>query len=377
MSQIPLLLSDYATLSAKELSERIEAVRQQLGRKLLILGHHYQSDAVIVHTDIQGDSFQLSREASERVDCESIVFGGVHFMAETADILANRPERIASRGGRRIPVCLPDLEAGCPMADLANEVEITDCWTQLGSYVDLTEVTPITYVNSTAALKAFCGARGGLACTSTNARAVLEWAFAQRPRVLFVPDQHLGCNTLVQMGVRREEMILWNPKLPLGGNTPEAIQQAKAILWYGYCEVHQEIGVQDLERSRQETPGVKIGVHPECCEAVVTSADVAGSTAKLIQIVKNAAPGERWAIGTERILVERLVRLYPDRVVGCVGGSASVGRYQCKTMAKTTLTNLAWTVENIARGTPVNVITVPEAVATDARLALERMLAAK
>lgn len=298
-------------------------------------------------------------------------------MAETADILANRPERIASRGGRRIPVCLPDLEAGCPMADLANEVEITDCWTQLGSYVDLTEVTPITYVNSTAALKAFCGARGGLACTSTNARAVLEWAFAQRPRVLFVPDQHLGCNTLVQMGVRREEMILWNPKLPLGGNTPEAIQQAKAILWYGYCEVHQEIGVQDLERSRQETPGVKIGVHPECCEAVVTSADVAGSTAKLIQIVKNAAPGERWAIGTERILVERLVRLYPDRVVGCVGGSASVGRYQCKTMAKTTLTNLAWTVENIARGTPVNVITVPEAVATDARLALERMLAAK
>ncbi len=376
MSQ-PLPLSNYAELPAQQLSERIESVRKQLGRKLLILGHHYQSDAVVSHTDMQGDSFQLSREASERADCEAIVFGGVHFMAETADILANRPERLAARGGRRIPVCLPDLEAGCPMADLANEREITDCWTQLGTYLDLAEVTPITYVNSTAALKAFCGSRGGLACTSTNARAVLEWAFAQRPRVLFVPDQHLGCNTLVQMGVRKDEMILWNPTQPLGGNTPEAIQRAKAILWYGYCEVHQEITPQDLERSRQETFGVKIGVHPECCDAVVSLADVAGSTAKLIDIVKNAAPGERWAIGTERTLVERLAKQYPERVVGCVGGKASAGRCLCKTMAKTTLANLAWTVENIAHGTPVNVITVPEPMASDARLALERMLAAK
>ena len=367
----PLSLEEYQSLSSEELTRRIQAVRDQLGPKLVILGHHYQQDEVIALSDLRGDSFQLSKLAAANETCEAIVFCGVHFMAETADILANRPERLTQRDGRRIPVVLPDLEAGCSMADMADEDQVEACWEQLGEVIDTNEVTPVTYVNSSAALKAFCGRHGGIVCTSSNARTVLDWAMAQRPRVLFFPDQHLGRNTALAMGISPEAMPLWNPAAEtLGGNTPEQIRNGKVYLWQGYCSVHQMFQPEHIERFRKEIPDAKIIVHPECMREVVDRADLSGSTGKILNEVEAAPAGSKWVIGTELHLVNRLKQEHPEQEIHFLGPIVCL----CSTMARIDLPNLCRAVENLAAGTPLNIIRVDDDTARDALTALERML---
>ena len=278
-----------------------------MGPRLLILGHHYQQDDVIALSDLRGDSYQLASLAASHDQCRAIAFCGVHFMAETADILANRPERLAVRGGQRISVILPDLAAGCSLADMADVGQVEQCWRRLAEVIDTGDLMPITYVNSAAELKAFCGRHGGIVCTSANARAALDWAFARRGRVLFFPDQHLGRNTAKAMGIALEEMPLWDPNADgLGGNSPETIRQSRVILWQGDCSVHQRFLPEHVDYFRQKYPGIKILVHPECSMEVVDKADVVGSTGRIIRAVEEAPPGTKWAIGTELHLVNRL-----------------------------------------------------------------------
>ncbi len=297
----------YESLDDAVLTERIEKIRREMGPNLLILGHHYQQDGVIALSDLRGDSYKLSELAASNTDCRAIVFCGVHFMAETADILANRPERVAQRDGERIPVVLPDLSAGCSMADMAEIEQVEDCWEQLGDAIDVDDVMPVTYVNSAASLKAFCGRHGGIVCTSANARPVLEWSFAQRRRVLFFPDQHLGRNTALRMDVPVEQMPVWDPHAEeLGGNSSEAIQSSRVILWKGHCSVHQMFLPQHVDGFRERYPGIKIMVHPECMREVVDMSDEIGSTGAILKAVETAPPGSKWAIGTELHLVNRL-----------------------------------------------------------------------
>ncbi|HEY4722510.1 MAG TPA: quinolinate synthase NadA, partial [Anaerolineae bacterium] len=292
-------IAAYKSLENSELAERIQRLRAEMGSRLLILGHHYQQDEVIALTDLQGDSYQLASLAASHESCRAIAFCGVHFMAETADILANRPERLAQRHGQRVSVILPDLTAGCSLADMAQIEQVEDCWQQLADVIDASDVMPITYVNSAASLKAFCGRHGGIVCTSANARAALDWAFARRSRVLFFPDQHLGRNTAKAMGIALEQMSLWDPREDeLGGNTPQAIQQSRVLLWRGYCSVHQVFLPRHVQEFRQKYPGIKILVHPECSMEVVDQADVVGSTGRIIRAVEEAPPGTKWAIGT-------------------------------------------------------------------------------
>ena len=297
----------YKSLSSAELTTRIQAVREKLGSRLLILGHHYQRDEVIELSDLQGDSYRLSALAAENKDCRAIIFCGVHFMAETADILTNRPERVKERGGERIPVILPDMKAGCSMADMADIDQVQDCWNQLGQVIDLSEVIPVTYVNSAASLKAFCGRHGGTVCTSANADAALQWALSRGRHVLFFPDQHLGRNTALRMNIPLDEMPLWDPQADeLGGNTKETIKNSRIILWKGYCSVHQIFLPEHVDYYRANYPGIRILVHPECMREVVEKADVVGSTGKIIRAVEEAPAGTKWAIGTELHLVNRL-----------------------------------------------------------------------
>jgi quinolinate synthase len=304
---LPGPFTDYRPLSDAELAARIEGVRQRMGRRLVILGHHYQQDGVIAHADYQGDSYQLSKSAAERSDCEAIVFCGVHFMAETADILANRPEQVAARGGRRVDVVLPDMAAGCSMADMAAIGQVEDAWADLGTVIDTGEITPVTYINSAASLKAFCGRHGGIVCTSSNARAVLEWAFERTKRVLFFPDQHLGRNTARRMGIPLEEMCVWNPHDPaLGGNSRGQLEASRVILWQGHCSVHAMFKPEHVDAIRANLSGVKVLVHPECSMEVVDKADLVGSTSYILRQVEEAAAGSVWAIGTELHLVKRL-----------------------------------------------------------------------
>src|SRR5438105_4966637 len=268
-------LKPYKSLSNDELSARIEAVRRELGPKLLILGHHYQQDEVITHSDLRGDSYQLSQTAAASRECRVIVFCGVHFMAETADILANRPEKLLERGGERVTVILPDMAAGCSMADMAASDDVEAAWEELGEVVDTHDITPVTYINSAASLKAFCGRHGGIVCTSSNAKAVLNWAFARTSRVLFFPDQHLGRNTAHSMGIPLDQMPVWDPHQDeLGGNTPQALQSSKVLLWRGHCSVHQMFKPQHVDLLREKVPGVKVLVHPECPIEVVEKSDV-------------------------------------------------------------------------------------------------------
>jgi quinolinate synthase len=395
----------YESLVPAELIERIQRVRRAMGPRLLILGHHYQQDDVIALSDLRGDSYQLASLAAKNETCRAIAFCGVHFMAETADILANRPERLAQRGdcpnfrasedgtvpftAGRIPVILPDLEAGCSLADMADIGQVEDCRRQLGEVIDTDDLMPITYVNSAANLKAFCGRHGGIVCTSSNARAALEWAFARRSRVLFFPDQHLGRNTARAMGIPLEEMPLWTPRPPeedspifaganigtvspwsLGGNTPEAIRRSRVILWDGCCSVHQAFLPVFVNQFRAKHPGIKIMVHPECMMEVVDAADVVGSTSKIIREVEQAPPGTRWAIGTEVHLVYRLRREHPEQEIHLLSPMLC----SCATMQRIDLPHLCWALENLEAGTPVNVIEVEPAVAADALLALQRML---
>ncbi len=364
-------LNAYTSLGNDQLTSRIQRIRREMGRRLLILGHHYMQDSVIALADLRGDSYQLAALASRNEDCEAIAFCGVHFMAETADILANRPEQLARRNGRRVTVVLPDLAAGCSLADMAEIDQVEECWKQLAAVIDVGDVTPITYVNSAADLKAFCGRHGGIVCTSSNARAVLDWAFARRRRVLFFPDQHLGRNTARAMGIPLEEMPLWNPRQErLGGNSSKAIEQSRVILWQGQCCVHQAFLPSHVTMLREKYPGIKIMVHPECMMQLVDLADVAGSTSRIITEVEKSPPGTRWAIGTEWNLVNRLKHQFPDKEIHFLAPSVAI----CETMYRIDLPHLCWVLENLAAGTPVNVIEVEPAIAHDALEALQRML---
>ncbi len=364
-------LKPYKSLSNGELTARINAAREHFGPQLLILGHHYQQDEVIALSDYRGDSYGLSQNAAESRDCRFIVFCGVHFMAETADILANRPEKLAERGGVRIPVILPDMAAGCSMADMAAIHQIEDAWDQLGEVIDTNDITPVTYINSAASLKAFVGRHGGIVCTSSNAKAALEWAFARTSRVMFFPDQHLGRNTAIGMGISLEQMPVWDPYADsLGGSTEQQIVGSKVILWKGHCSVHQMFRPEHVELFRKNHPGIKILVHPECPREVFELADEAGSTSKIISTVEKSPPGTKWAIGTELHLVNRLKQEHPEQEIHFLSPVVCM----CATMYRIDLAHLCWSLENLKAGTPVNVIEVDEDTAQWSLVALERML---
>jgi quinolinate synthase len=367
-------LKPYKSLDNAALQARIAAVRAEMGSRLLILGHHYQQDEVIAMSDLRGDSYQLSRMAADSGDCRAIVFCGVHFMAETADILANQPSKLAERGGDRVTVVLPDMAAGCSMADMAAIDQVEAAWDEMGEVIDTTDITPVTYINSAASLKAFCGRHGGIVCTSSNARAVLQWAFARTSRVLFFPDQHLGRNTAKAMGVSLDQMPVWDPHAQeLGGNTPEALRASKVLLWRGHCSVHQMFTAAHVDLFRAKVPGIKILVHPECPMEVLDKADVQGSTSKIIREVEAAPPGTKWAIGTELHLVNRLKNEHPEQEIHFLSPIVCM----CATMYRIDLAHLCWSLENLAAGTPVNVIHVDDDTARWSLVALERMLAVK
>ena len=367
-------LAPYKTLEAEELESRIDAVRKELGDSLLILGHHYQQDEVIAHCDLRGDSYKLSQMAADSELCETIVFCGVHFMAETADILANRPEKLAQRDGRRVTVILPDMAAGCSMADMAAIAQVEAAWDDMSEVIDTDQVIPVTYINSAASLKAFCGRHGGIVCTSSNARAVIEWALERGQRVFFFPDQHLGRNTALGMGIDEPQMPVWDPyALELGGNTEEAIRGSRVILWKGHCSVHQMFRAEHVHRFREQHPGIKILVHPECPREVNDLADVSGSTGKIIETVRNSAAGTKWAIGTELHLVNRLKAEHPEQEIHFLSPVVCM----CATMYRIDLPHLCWTLENLRDGAIVNKIDVDAETTKWSLIALERMLAVK
>ncbi|MDW7991681.1 MAG: quinolinate synthase NadA, partial [Anaerolineae bacterium] len=343
-----------------DLKEHVAKLKAQLGPDLVILGHHYQRDEVIQFADFRGDSLQLAQDAA-RTEARYIVFCGVHFMAETAAILA-KPYQT---------VLLPDLEAGCFLADRAELPQVEAAWRDLGRVLDVErEVMPVTYVNSAAALKAFCGEHGGIVCTSANAGRVLDWAFRQRPKVLFFPDQHLGRNTAKRMGIPPEAMLLWDPRRPLGGHDPEQVRRAQIFLWPGWCYVHTRFRPEHVRMWRERDPEIRILVHPECTEEVVDLADEVGSTSYIIRRVKESPPGTKWAIGTEYNLVNRLAQEHPEQFIVSLSGEP----HFCRTMSLITLEKLARVLEGLVNGELVNPISVPTDVAEKARRALERML---
>jgi quinolinate synthase len=367
-------LQPYKSLENGELAARIQAVRDELGRRLLVLGHHYQQDEVIALADLTGDSYRLSELASANRECRAIAFCGVHFMAETADILANRPEKLAERGGERVSVILPDLAAGCSMADMAGIQQIEDAWEQLGEVIDTEDLTPVTYINSAASLKAFVGRHGGIVCTSSNAKAAIEWSFKRTSRVMFFPDQHLGRNTAIGMGISLDQMPLWDPYADaLGGNDEEQLRRSRVILWKGHCSVHQMFRPEHVRLLREKRPGIKILVHPECPREVFELADESGSTGKIIKTVEAAPPGTKWAIGTELHLVNRLKQQHPEQEIYFLSPVVCM----CATMYRIDLAHLCWSLENLVAGTPVNVIEVDEETARWSLVALERMLEVK
>jgi quinolinate synthase len=357
----PLPFDVYRGLSDAELGRRIGEVKERLGDSLLILGHHYQQDEVIRFADLRGDSLKLSQLAARSEACRYIAFCGVHFMAETADILSRE----------EVEVYLPDLSAGCSMADMADLDSVEATWADLGEVIDTDEVMPVTYINSTAELKAFCGRHGGIVCTSSNARAVLDWAFTNRRRALFFPDQHLGRNTARTMGIPLEEMIVWDPRLTLGGNVPRALETARVVLWRGHCSVHQMFKPAHVTQFRRQFPGIKVLVHPECMMEVVESADLVGSTEFIIRTIEEAPAGSSWAVGTELHLVNRLASEHPDKAIKFLSPMVCM----CATMYRIDLPHLTWSLENLERGTPVNRIKVDPETTHWARVALKRMLA--
>jgi quinolinate synthase len=343
--------------------ERIRAARARLGKKAVLLCHHYQRADVYQYADLTGDSLKLSRLASQ-TDSEYIVFCGVHFMAEVADIMS-KPHQIA---------VLPDLAAGCSMADMANLAKVERCWRELNSVLNAdAQVTPVTYINSAADLKAFCGERGGIVCTSSNAGTIAQWAFERREKILFFPDQHLGRWTGAQMGIPLDEMSVWDPDLELGGLTPEQIRKAKLLLWKGHCSVHQMFQPAHILKFRSQHPDGLVISHPECSYEVCRQSDYVGSTEHIVRTIKEGAPNTHWLVGTELNLVNRLAEeVKPEgKVVKFMAPTVCM----CSTMQRIDPQHLAWTLENLADGTVVNQIKVPEHEAVLARLALERMLA--
>jgi len=350
--------SSYLLVPDTTLDERIATAMERLGSDLVILGHHYQRDEVIRFARFRGDSLKLSQQAAE-CDAKYIVFCGVHFMAESADVL-RQPGQV---------VILPDLNAGCSMADMADIGQVETCWAELESLGDL-GVVPVTYMNSTAAIKAFTGEHGGSVVTSSNAAPVMEWALTQGQRVLFIPDEHLGRNTAYRMGIPLEQMVVWDPYQEMGGNTEEALRRAKIILWKGYCSVHQRFLPQHVDRVRAEHPGMRVIVHPECRFEVVQKADAVGSTEGILKTITEAPVGSSWAVGTEVHLVNRMSKMMPDRTVISLDPHVCV----CTTMFRITPQHLLWTLENLVDGIVVNRIAVPEKQRHWARVALNRML---
>jgi quinolinate synthase len=361
---------EYREASKQELDLRIRAAKHALGERLVVLGHFYQRDEVIQYADFVGDSLQLAQAVKDRPKAEAIVFCGVHFMAETADMLS-RPDQV---------VILPNLAAGCSMADMADIDTVGDCWEELeGLFGPTTDaagrvpVIPVTYMNSSAPLKAFCGEHGGIVCTSSNAPAVMRWAFERGQRVLFFPDQHLGRNTGKAMGIPLEQMLMWDPARALGGNDPHALRKAKVILWHGFCSVHKRFSVEQISMARMRHPGVRVIVHPECTMEVVDAADEAGSTDVICKAIAAAPAGSTFAVGTEINLVQRLAGQYPEHTIFCLDSIVC----PCSTMYRIHPSYLAWVLESLERGEVLNRISVPEAIAVPARLALERMLSLK
>ena len=362
-----VLPREYQRASREELDLRIRAAKHALGERLVILGHFYQRDEVVKYADFVGDSFQLAQAAKTKPNAEAIVFCGVHFMAETADMLS-RPDQA---------VILPNLAAGCSMADMADLDSVIDCWDALHEVLGTAPdaegrqpVIPVTYMNSSAALKGFCGEHGGIVCTSSNAAAVLKWAFERGQRVLFFPDQHLGRNTAKAMGIPLDQMPLWDPNK---GLSAAEIEQAKVILWHGFCSVHKRFTVEQVELARHRHPGVKVIVHPESPMAVVDAADASGSTDFIVKTIAVAPAGSIFAVGTEINLVQRLANQHPEHTIFCLDSVVC----PCSTMYRIHPAYLAWVLEALERGEVLNRITVPESVAEPARVALERMLSVR
>lgn len=348
--------------SDPQLVERAKAARAGLGSKAMVLGHHYQRDEVIAFADIRGDSFKLAQAAADNSEAEFIFFCGVHFMAESADILTTPNQK----------VILPDLSAGCSMADMATASQVNDCWQVLGKLGVAAKTIPITYMNSSAAIKAFTGKNNGAVCTSSNAARAMKWAFENGEKILFLPDQHLGRNTAVlSLGLTLNDCVLWNPWQPNGGLTDDQIKKSKVILWRGHCSVHGRFSVQNITDVKQQVPGIKVLVHPECQHEVVSNADVVGSTEMIIKTVKESAPGSKWAIGTELNLVSRLANENLDKQVVFLDKTVCY----CSTMNRIDLPHLVWVMESLVSGRLVNQIKVEAEIAKYAKVALERMLA--
>jgi len=348
--------------SDPDLVARARAARDILGSEAMILGHHYQRDEVIQFADLRGDSFKLAQAAAERSDSKYIFFCGVHFMAESADILTSPSQR----------VILPDLAAGCSMADMASANQVSDAWKVMQELGIASKTIPVTYMNSTAAIKSFTGENGGTICTSSNAERAMRWAFEKGEKVFFLPDQHLGRNTAVlKLGLKLDDCVLWNPWKPRGGLSDQEIKSARVILWRGHCSVHGRFSVANVTEVRDRIPAVKVLVHPECQHEVVKGADVVGSTEMIIKTVKEAPSGSSWAVGTELNLVKRLAAENPDKQVYFLDKTVCY----CSTMNRIDLPHLVWALESVVAGKVVNEIKVDERVAHHARVALERMLA--
>jgi quinolinate synthase len=355
-----LELEEYLVMPENEMHERIEFARKELGKRVVILGHHYQRDDVIRHADLTGDSYQLSVMASQ-TDAEYIVFCGVHFMAESADILGKPSQR----------VILPDLGAGCSMADMATVEQVEDAWEQLRDIGVLeSKVAPITYMNSSAAIKAFCGRHEGVVCTSSNAVPLFDVYLKEFDKMFFFPDQHLGRNTGAKFGIPAEQMVLWNPHEELGGNTEEDLHNAKLILWRGHCSVHGRFKPWHVDQIRKQVLGIQVLVHPECVREVVDISDLNGSTSFIIKTVENAPSGSKWAIGTEVNLVNRLQQRFPDKEIHLLAPDLCM----CATMYRIAPQNLAWAMENLLEGDVVNEIVVDDETKHFANIALARMI---
>jgi quinolinate synthase len=357
-----LPIQNYALLDDEQCDEIIINAKAKLGERLIILGHHYQRDEVFKHADFTGDSLKLSRNAAQS-NAEYIVFCGVHFMAEVADILS-RPEQIS---------ILPDLAAGCSMADMANLIKVNQCWQELSQIIDADNmVTPVTYINSAADLKAFCGEHNGIVCTSSNAQKILEWSFNQREKVLFFPDQHLGRNTGYRMGIPLEQMVTWDFTLPMGGLSVEQIKQAKIILWKGYCSVHQAFKPEHIDNFLVQYPETKVIAHPEACFEVCEKSEYIGSTEYILKTIREAEPNTRWLVATELNMVNRLHE--ECKAQGKNVHFMSPVLCMCSTMFRTDPQHLAWVLDNLANGFIVNQISVDKAQAVLAKLALDNML---
>jgi quinolinate synthase len=358
--------ASYLKLSADEIAERIRIARAKLGTRLVVLGHHYQREDIIAFADFRGDSFKLAQWAAEKPEAEFIVFCGVHFMAEAADILSAPHQK----------VILPNMAAGCSMSDMADPDDVYNAWAELEELGLAQDTLPVTYMNSAAALKAFVGEKGGAVCTSSNAAKVMEWAYAQKKRVFFFPDQHLGRNTGYSMGIPLEQMVLWGWARPygsMGGHTLEELQQSRVILWAGHCSVHQRFTPQQIDEARAKYPDIQVIVHPECRWETVQAADLNGSTEFIAKTIGNAPAGSKFAVGTEINLVSRLAKENPDKTVFCLDPVVC----PCSTMYRVHPAYLAWTIEALAEGHVVNQILVPENIAANAKLALARMLSIK